>query len=339
MIIAADIGGTKTNVALFEAGRDSTSLSTLIQSSYRSASASGLSEILEQFFIDTGRYRPEDVKAACFGVAGPIIERRSSIPNLSWSIDGPELQRQFGFPTMTLLNDLEATAMGIPALGSDQLATLNAGKASEKRQTSAVLAAGTGLGTAILVPDDDDWMAVASEGGHSDLAPRNEVEIEFLRYLMQRYDRVSVERIVSGPGLINAYKFFLRRDGDDADPILKSKVKDEPVTAPGAISEAGLNKKCPVAARALQLFVDMYGAAAGNLALYTLAFGGVYVAGGIAPKILPALTDGRFMEAFSFKGRLTPVLKDIPVHVVMNPETALLGAARYALRKAGEFPR
>jgi glucokinase len=211
---------------------------------------------------------------------------------------------------------------------------LNTGRRPAGPLTSgAVIAAGTGLGMAILHPIAGAWWPVASEGGHIDLAPRNETEIELLRFLLRRHQRVSVERVVAGPGVAGLYEFFLERGERTPNPEVRAALAAADITdAPRIVGEAALQKRCPVADQALDQFVELYGAAAGNLALMAVATGGVFVGGGIAPKILERLKAGGFMAAFTNKGRLSPLLKDIPVSVILDPDAGLLGAARRGIR-------
>ena len=282
-----------------------------------------LEAIVKEFLADQ-RVGPG---RACFGVAGPIVDGHCAATNLPWRIDEHTVKRTVGLRSVTLLNDLEAMAYGIHTLPETAFALLNRGQA-QRAGTIAVIAAGTGLGEAALVWGGRHYRAVASEGGHADFAPRNALEVELLRYLSKRFDHVSYERILSGPGKVNLYR-FLKDTGRGREPAwlaARLAVKDpSPV-----ISEMALNGRSRLCTSALDLFVSIYGAEAGNLALKFLARGGVYVGGGIAPTILPKLRDGTFLRAFTDKGRLAPLLSRLPVRVILEEKTALYGAASYA---------
>jgi glucokinase len=323
VVLAGDVGGTKTNLALFtnQAGR----LQPIAQRSFPSRQASGLEAILKEFLQgDTVR-----LAGACFGLAGPVVDGRCQATNLPWVVDANSLQRALGCNAVGLLNDLEATAYGIQTLAPEACVVLNAGH-PQPRGAIAVIAAGTGLGEAALIWDGSRYRAVASEGGHTDFAPRNELEIELLRDLGKQFGHVSYERIVSGPGKVGVYQ-FLRETGRGAEPEWLAGLLRAGDPSP-VISEMALNGRSELCAHALKLFVSIYGAEAGNLALKYLARGGVYVGGGIAPTILPMLQDGTFMRAFADKGRFSALLSDIPVRVILEERTALFGAAHYGFR-------
>ena len=321
MILAGDIGGTKTNLALYEWSNER--VEPVRQETFHSADYKSLEEILEEFLTppkpptlmddidgslsggeesDAEVVPSEPVKlaAACFGVAGPVIENRSHTTNLPWVIDGAAIAKQFEIARVKLLNDLEATAYGILCLREDELEILNPGQPPKKRQALALIAAGTGLGEAILFWDGKSYRPMPSEGGHADFAPNNDYEIELLRYLRSQYLHVSYERVLSGAGLNAIYEFV--RDTKKNEPTwLAEKIK---VGDPAAeIAEAGLKGQADIAKQALDVFVSIYGAEAGNLALKALSLDGIYVAGGIAPKLIKKLQDGTFMKAFTKIGR------------------------------------
>jgi glucokinase len=263
------------------------------------------------------------------GVAGPVRHGRSEATNLPWVIDSQEIARQLNLPRIGLINDWEAGAYGIVALEATDFETLNLGTDVEGNR--AIIAAGTGLGEVGLFWDDKEYRPFASEGGHVDFAPRNNIEMDLLDYLLKRHSRVSVERVISGPGLLNLYQ-FLKDTGRGEEPawlIDQMRQKDPPTV----ITENALHGKSSLCSQALDLFVSLYGAEAGNLALKVMATGGVYLGGGIAPKIVAKLKEPVFMNAFTAKGRMKPLLQAIPVRVILNPKVALLGAARYALRQ------
>jgi glucokinase len=333
MILAGDIGGTKTNIALFAQG--SNARPTLVrEQSFASPEHTGLARIVAKFLAE-GPSTP--IQSACFGIAGPVIAGRCETPNLPWVIEAKALQTEFSLPRVTLINDLEALAEGIAALEPFELCTLNPG-AKLPNQTDAellpgaVIAAGTGLGMAILQPVAGQWLPAASEGGHMDFAPRNPLEMALLGFLLTRFERVSTERVVSGPGLHAVYDFFVARAQQQPNPEIARAIAADPAEAPAAISAAAVAGQCPVCVAALNLWVECYAATAGNLGLLALSSGGMFLGGGIAPKILSKLQEPAFRVAFSSKGRLSPVLERMPVHVILNAKTPLLGAARRALR-------
>ncbi len=321
MILAGDIGGTWTRLALFEttSGRPV----AVARERFPSREQGGLEEIAARF-VSTHGVR---VTRACFGIAGPVVRGRVRGTNLPWEVDARHLACALDLEAVTLINDLEATAYGLDDLEPEDFYTLNPG-AREAEGNQAIIAAGTGLGEAGLYWDGAKHHPFATEGGHADFAPRGELEIDLLRYLLREFDRVSVERVVSGPGLHRVYR-FLRDAGRGEEPawLAEALSRGDP---PRVVSDAALAGRSGLCAEALDLFVSLYGAEAGNLALKTMATGGVFVAGGIAPRIVEKLKDGRFMEGFVAKGRLEAVLAAIPVRVILNDDTALLGAARYA---------
>lgn len=348
MILAGDIGGTKTFLALYDWPTERVEPVRL--ETFHSADYKSLEEILEEFLtppkpptllddIDgaaSGEEESDDevlpaepikLAAACFGVPGPVIENHSQTTNLPWVVDGATIATRFDIPRVQLLNDLEATAYGILLLRPDELEVLNHGNPPKKRQALALIAAGTGLGEAILFWDGKSYRPMPSEGGHTDFAPNNDYEIDLLRYLRSQYLHVSYERILSGPGLNAIYEYV--RDTKKNEPTwLAEKIKAGDPAA--EIAEAGLKGQADIAKQTLDLFASIYGAEAGNLALKALSLDGVYVAGGMAPKLIKKLQDGTFMKAFINKGRYKRLLGNIPVKVVMNQQTALLGAASVA---------
>jgi glucokinase len=328
IVLAGDIGGTKTNLALFSVHGEQ--LHVERSRSFLSKRYSGLVPALREFLADD--HPPID--SACFGIAGPVVDNKVKTPNLAWMVDGVELSRALKLDSVHLLNDLEATAYGIFTLENDEFFTLNEG-VIRYSGNKALIAAGTGLGQAILHDDGRRFHPLASEGGHADFAPRNELEIELLRYLLGRYTHVSYERVLSGPGLFNIYRFLKEARGVQEPGWLAERlaVADD-VSA--EISQAALANKADICVQALDLFVSVYGAEAGNLALRAKSVRGLYVGGGIAPKILAKLRDGTFMRAFGDKGRYTDLLAAVPVQVILNDQAALRGAAYYAAFLSGE---
>jgi glucokinase len=324
-ILAGDIGGTKTNLALFEdSGRESSSFE---EETFPSGDYTGLEPLIAQFLSS----RPIKIDGACFGIAGPVIDGVCKTPNLPWVVSEKSLNGALHLSGVRLINDLEATAYGISTLEADELVTLNEGDRNEKGNI-ALIAAGTGLGEAALIWDREDHTVLASEGGHADFAPRNEIEMNLLRYLLTLKSRISYERVLSGPGLVNVYNFF-KTVGQTVEPDWLAEALASDDDKAKTISQCALAGKAELCTTALDLFVSIYGAQAGNLTLIFKATGGVYLGGGIAPKIVDKLRDGAFMNAFKDKGRLSPLVAAAPVHVIMNPKTALLGAANFAARQ------
>ena len=325
MIIAGDIGGTKTNVALFEAeggrlGR------IAVQQSFPSAKYDSLEAILGEFLA---AHKPDTLTHACFGVAGPVSGGRAETSNLAWHVSSDHLAETLGVARVGLINDLEATAYGIEGLRPEQLYTLNEGEGGREGHR-ALIAAGTGLGMAGIFFDGQRYHPMASEGGHVDFAARNEEEFRMLLYLREKLGgRVSYERVLSGMGLFNIYS-FLRDTGYGEEPEwLAEEIRSGDRTA--AVARAGLAGKCDLAVKTLEMFVELYGAMSGNLALILKPLGGLYVGGGIAPKIIEKLKDGTFMRNYGDKGRMSGLVMSIPVRVILDDKTALYGAGRRAL--------
>jgi glucokinase len=327
MILAGDIGGTNSRMAFFEGDPNHPQLKVL--EVFPSKGRAGLEEILQEFIAK----HPHAVAAAAFGIAGPVRNGRCETPNLPWIVDSASLAACLGLKSASLLNDLEANAHGIAVLGDDDLATLSSG-APGAAGNQVLISAGTGLGEAGLIAMGGRYLPYASEGGHGDFAPRNETEIDLLRYLQKRFEHVSCERVLSGPGLFNIYQ-FLRDTGRGEEPAwLTEEFKQKD---PGqVVSGNGLKGSSQICVDALDLFVSIYGAEAGNLALKGMATGGVYIGGGIAPRILAKLKEPVFLNSFRAKGRVSKVLDAIPVKVILNDKTALLGAGRVALLAEAE---
>ncbi len=325
VILAGDVGGTKTLLGLFEQvqGR----LRVVREASFPSQGFPSLPAMVQEF-LSAGR---EKVHRFAVGVAGPVVDGRSHVVNLRWPVDARKLAGSLGLTRVDVLNDLEATAWGIPELPSRKLESLTPGL-RPGRGNAALIAAGTGLGMALLIRDADRFTPAASEGGHQEFAPRDDLEIELLRFMRQRLGRVSVERLVAGPGFSAIYRFLVESGrGRESEPISRRIAEGGDPNA--IVTEAAFVDGDPVAGMAVDLFVSMYGSAAGDLALVAKATGGVYVGGGIAPRILPRLRSGEFVRAFRAKGRLSPLLEKIPIRVVLEPRTALLGAAACAARQ------
>ena len=352
MILAGDIGGTKTHLAVFDWTTER--VEPVRRETFVSGDYASLDEMLAEFLVppppptpagdleqtksgnderspESKPVEPAKIDAACFGVAGPVIQNHCRTTNLPWEVDGAELAKQFEIPHVRLLNDLEAMAHGILFLRADELVTLNAGTPPQHKQAIALIAAGTGLGESILFWDGTRYRPLPSEGGHADFAPNSDMEIELLRHIRSQYLHVSYERVLSGPGLHAIYEYV--RDARKNEPTwLAEKIKAGDPAA--EIAEAGLKGQAEIAKQALDLFASIFGAEAGNLALKAMAVNGVYLGGGIAPKLLAKLKDGTFMKAFTNKGRYKRLMGGIPVHVVMNQYTGLIGAASTAAQLA-----
>lgn len=326
MILAGDVGGTKTDLALFE--ESGQRLRQVRHAAYESRAHPSLQAILSDFLPPAER---PGLRSACLGVAGPVIRGRCHTTNLPWIIEEADLAQALGVSRVRLLNDLEATAYGTLYLDEQDLFTLHRG-ASVPKANIAVIAAGTGLGQALLYWDGARYHPIASEGGHADFAARTPEEFDLLLSLRARYGRhVSYERVLSGPGIYQIYSFLRERRGAPEPPALVGQ-RLQTVDVSAVVTQLALAREDAVCSDALALFCSIYGAEAGNLALKWMALGGIYVAGGIGPKILPILQDGAFLAAFVDKGRFEEFMRRITVKVVLNPRTALLGAAYFALR-------
>ncbi len=321
-VLAGDIGGTKTNLGLFLKEKERP-VPTVIET-FSSQNTPGLEHIIRQF-LET---HPVPVTHACFGIAGPVVNGKSKTTNLPWNISEDRIKKQFNFHHVKLVNDLTATAMAIPLLKKDEFFPLNQA-GSIKDRNLALIAPGTGLGKAVLIYLNGRYLPVPSEGGHADFAPNNEAEMKLWRYLHQHYGHVSIERVVSGSGLVNIYN-WLKDSGRLTEPDwLNQKLKE--MDSAKVITEAALASKDPGCVEALNMFVSIFGAVAGNLALTGITTGGVYLGGGIPPKILSKLKEDVFMEAFTNKGRFKGFLEKISVKVVLNDKAALIGAAYCAM--------
>ncbi|MDA8092701.1 MAG: glucokinase [Betaproteobacteria bacterium] len=324
MVLAGDVGGTKSALALVQGSPASPV--ALMERTYANQEFASLEEVVRRFLADTGC----SPATACFGVAGAVMEGRTVLPNLGWRLSEEAMARSLNMKAVTLINDLEANALGIATLGPEQLFTLNAGQPGAKGNR-ALISAGTGLGEALLIDVDGHYRVSASEGGHVDFAPRSEEQMALLRWLSARYGHVSVERVLSGPGLANLYAFLRDVQGEKEPPWLAEALKAGDDPAP-AIAAAGLSGQAAIGVHALDMFLAIYGAAAGNLALKALSTGGLYIGGGIAPKLLEKFGEGGFMAAFVDKGRFSEMLARVPVRIILEPKTALRGAAARGLR-------
>jgi len=328
MILAGDVGGTKVHLALYDFTDGKLKYTTDQQ--YPAKNYSGLEEIVKEFL------GTKQVTAACFGVPGPVRAGRLRLTNLPWTLDSSELAEGLGIKHVFLINDLEANGYGVAELSAEQIYTLSEGDASQIGNR-ALIAAGTGLGEGILAWNGRMHVPYPSEGGHTDFGPRNEQEIELLRFLQRKYNgRVSYERVVSGMGLTNVYEFLRDDRGMEEPKWLADEIAA--VSDPNSvITQMALSAKSEICSKALDMVVSVYGAEAGNLALKVLSVGGLYVGGGIAPRILEKLKDGTFMKSFTDKGRLSQLLINMPVRIILDSRAALLGAAAYAEARAAEI--
>jgi glucokinase len=320
MLLCGDIGGTKTTLALFarDAARAPERLNT-----YSSRAAKDLGEIVDAFLAGERVL----IDGACFGVPGPVQGPVMRTTNLPWTIDARQLGERLGGVPVFLLNDLEALAWGVARAPEESSAVLNPGR-PVSHGTMAVIAAGTGLGEAGLVWTPTGYLPFASEGGHADFGPRTDREVALLRHLRARFDHVSYERVLSGSGMVHLFEFLREGERLPVPAVLATAMAEgDPA---GAITEAALAGAAPIASETVAMFVTIYGAEAGNLALKLKATGGVWVGGGIVRKILPLMQDDRFVEAFLAKGRLRGLLADVPVRVILDENTALYGALGYA---------
>ena len=325
MLLAGDIGGTKTSLAIFssEAGPRA----PLVEATFPSADYASLEALVREFLSQVDL----EVERASFGVAGPVVGGKASVTNLPWVIRETQLEEALDLSPVRLLNDLEAIANGVPVLESADLHTLNEAQPAPGGAI-AVIAPGTGLGEAFLTWDGSRYRPHASEGGHASFAPMDSLEVELLRHLQRRFDHVSFERVCSGIGLPNIYT-FLRDSGyaEEPDWLAEELAAADDLTPPIVKVALDDESPCELCIATLNTFASILGAEAGNLALKALATGGVYLGGGIPPRILPALEQDRFMEAFRRKGRMSDLLARMPVHVILNPQVALLGAACHGL--------
>ncbi|MDP5338330.1 MAG: glucokinase [Nodularia sp. (in: cyanobacteria)] len=338
LLLAGDIGGTKTILRLVEAS-DSLELQTIYEETYRSGDFADLVPLVQQFLTKANTPPPQK---ACFAIAGPVVDNTAKLTNLTWFLDTDRLKQELGIDSMCLINDFAAVGYGIFGLSKKDLLTLQVGK-HKLEAPIAIIGAGTGLGQGFLIKQGNYYQVFPSEGGHADFAPRSELEFQLLKYLLDKHDiqRVSVERVVSGQGVVAIYQFLRDRKISAESPEIAQIVRtweqeagqQEKSVDPGAvIGIAALQGSDRLSVQTLQLFVDIYGAEAGNLALKFLPYGGLYIAGGIAPKIQTLMQKGNFLLNFSQKGRMRSLLEDIPVYIILNQQVGLIGAALRAAR-------
>lgn len=324
-ILAVDIGGTKTFCQLSTVHNE-----LIVDHEYVSQQFASFEALLGEFLSLISVEDYSEINA-CFAVAGPVSDRDATVTNLPWQFNADRLTDEFGLHHVHLCNDLEAVAMGISCLADDDIITLNQGE-SQARGVRAVIGAGTGLGQALLFPEENGWRTVATEGGHVDFAPRNDLQIALLSYLKPQFGHVSYERIVSGAGLVSIYHFLCQQGEGKVSTSLQAAMAEGDAAA--EISYYALTGQDALASQTLELFIDVYGAQAGNLALTVLSLGGLYIAGGIAAKNVQHFQDGRFMAAFTDKGKMAALAKTIPVKLILQNKVGLKGAQLLAMRSA-----
>ena len=338
-LLAGDIGGTKTILRLVEVTEvtlTEKTFKTVREAQYISASFSDLVPMVQEFLVQDKYIKPQ---LACFAIAGPVVNNTCDLTNLNWVLDTYRLQLDLDIPKISLLNDFAANSFGILGLKDFDVHTLQAG---EEREDSpiAVIGAGTGLGEAFLVPQGKKYQIFASEGGHADFAPRNDLETELLKYLRKRLniEHVSVERVVSGQGIASIYQFLRDTGFESESPEIAERIKlweresKKTIDPAAIISQAAFKQSDRLCEKTMEIFIEAYGAETGNLALKLLSYGGIYIAGGIAAKVLPLMQDGKFLSTFKDKGRVSTLIREIPVHIVLNPQVGLVGSVLYALQ-------
>jgi glucokinase len=345
LLLAGDIGGTKTILRLVEAQADQaeTAKNSLFEKRYVSRDFPDLVPMVQKFLQEaqqeTGQsFQPEK---ACFGIAGPVVDNTSKVTNVGWTLESDRLSQQLSIPQVSLINDFAAIGYGILALNDSDLHLLQKGQ-PKRNAPIAVIGAGTGLGQGYLVHDGTSYQVFESEGGHVDFAPRTELEFQLSRYLLEKLniERISAERVISGQGIIAIYQFLRDRDFAKESPEIAAIMhtwdseigREKTVDPAAAISQAALENRDHLSEKTMEMFIDAYGAEAGNQALKLLPYGGLYIAGGIAAKVLPLMEEGSFLRSFQLKGRMRSLMEKVPVQIVLNPQVGLIGAALCAAR-------
>jgi len=348
-LLAGDIGGTKTILSIVEAGPKTTpealpTLTSLFQKTFPSREYTDLAPLVREFLhqAEVALGTMPHPQGACFGIAGPVVNNTSELTNLGWFLQAEDLSRELHIPQVNLINDFAATGYGVLGLTPQDLHLLQEGE-PDPTAPIAIIGAGTGLGQGFLIRHVDGYRTYPSEGGHADFAPRSELEFQLLHYLLDRYqiDRISAERVVSGMGIAAIYQFLRDRSPDRESPAMAEIYRvwkcqmgqdTKTIDLSAEVSRAAQESNDPLCQDAMNLFIEAYGAEAGNLALKLLPYGGLYIAGGVAAKNLALLQTGRFMSAFAKKGRMSALLKKVPVYVVLNQGVGLIGSALYAAR-------
>ena len=337
LLLSGDIGGTKTILRLVEVTSLKQSFKTIKEEKYSSAKFTDLVPIVKQFL---SKHQLEQPELASFAIAGPVINNSSNLTNLNWQLTATRLERELNINRVSLINDFAANSYGVLNLKESELATLQTGN-TVANAPIAVIGAGTGLGQGFLLSYQNRYYVFPSEGGHTDFAPRNELEMQLLQYLQKKLNKshISVERVVSGQGIVSIYQFlrdtnFAAEDRDLSHKIKAWETKSNISVDPAAIIAMGAQEQDTLCLKTMNMFVEAYGAETGNLALKVLPYGGIYIAGGIAAKNLCFMEQGSFLEAYSDKGRMSNLLQDIPVHVVLNSQLGLLGSIAYALENS-----
>lgn len=342
LLLAGDIGGTKTILQLVETSIEG-ERQNLYEATYPSGQFPDLVPMVQEFLEASAQLlgKTPVLPKACFAIAGPVVNNTAKLTNLTWELDAKRLEPELGIGSISLINDFAAVGYGVLGLSQLDLHTLQAGK-HQADAPIAVIGAGTGLGEGFLIQQGDQPIVFSSEGGHADFAPRTELEFLLLKYLLDKHNiqRVSVERVVSGQGIVAIYQFLRDRqiasESAEISKVIKTweqeTGREKTVDPAAAIATAALEKRDRLCEKTMEIFVEAYGAEAGNLALKLLPYGGLYVAGGIAAKILPLIQQGNFLQAFTHKGRVSSLLESVPVHVVLNPQVGLIGAAICAAR-------
>ena len=338
-LLAGDIGGTKTILRLVEVTEvtlTEKTFKTVKDAQYVSANFPDLVPMVQEFLGQDKYIKPQ---LACFAIAGPVINNTCNLTNLNWVLETERLEIELDIPKISLLNDFAANSFGILGLKDFDVHTLQAGEAREDAPI-AVIGAGTGLGEAFLIPQGKKYQIFASEGGHADFAPRNDLETALLKYLRTRLkvEHISVERVVSGQGIASIYQFLRDSKFAPESPEIGDRIKTwereakKTIDPAAIISQAAFKQSDRLCEKTMEIFLEAYGAETGNLALKLLSYGGIYIAGGIAAKVLPLMQDGRFLNTFKDKGRVSALIEEIPVHIVLNPQVGLVGSVLYALQ-------
>ncbi len=337
LLLTGDVGGTITILRLVEVAFEGKSIKTITENKYASADFPDLVPMVQQFL--SASPQTNNITSACFAIAGPVVNKTSNLTNLDWQVDSNRLEAELNISHVSLINDFAANSYGVLGLESSEIYTLQAGKKIDNAPI-AVIGAGTGLGQGFLIPQDDKYQVFASEGGHTDFAPRNDLEIQLLQYLQTKIssDHISVERVVSGQGIVSIYQFLRDSNFSNESSVIGQKIRNweqkigNNIDPAAVIAQGAIEQNDSICTKTMSLFMELYGAETGNLALKILPYGGIYIAGGVAAKNLSLIKKKEFINNFIQKGRMTKLLQDIPIHVVLTPELGVKGSILYALR-------